>query len=95
MHVIAYPMIKGFLSLHPDATSSLTSWFKVMEKSNIENFSQLRETFPTADKVENCVVFNISGNKYRLIAVIHFNRRKVYIRHILTHSEYDQGKWKK
>jgi mRNA interferase HigB len=40
------------------------------------------------------VVFNIGGNKYRLIAAVHFNRRKVYVRHVLTHAEYDKGKWK-
>jgi mRNA interferase HigB len=40
-------------------------------------------------------VFNIGGNKYRLIAAIHFNRQKVYIRHVLTHPEYDRGRWKK
>jgi mRNA interferase HigB len=39
-------------------------------------------------------VFNIGGNTYRLIAAIHFNRRKVYIRHILTHQEYARGAWK-
>ncbi len=40
------------------------------------------------------IVFNIGGNKYRLIASIHFNRGKVYIRRVLTHSEYDKGDWK-
>ena len=49
---------------------------------------------PSADKVGQWIVFNIGGNKYRLIAVIHFNRGKVYIRHILTHQEYDKGGWK-
>lgn len=39
-------------------------------------------------------VFNIGGNKYRLIAAIHFNRQKVYVRNVLTHKEYDQGDWK-
>jgi len=45
--------------------------------------------------VGNLVVFNIGGNKYRLIAAIHFNRGKVYIRDVLTHAEYDKERWKK
>ena len=45
-------------------------------------------------KVGDFIVFNIGGNKYRLITAIHFNRRKVYIRHVLTHQEYDRGAWK-
>lgn len=95
MHVIAHPIIRQFSNIHPDAASSLSSWYKIIKKNDFENFSQLREIFPTADKVENCIIFNICGNKYRLVAVIHFNRKKVYIRHILTHTDYDLEKWKK
>jgi HigB_toxin, RelE-like toxic component of a toxin-antitoxin system len=50
--------------------------------------------FPSADQVGKLTVFNIGGNKVRLIAAIHYNRHKVYIRAVLTHSEYDEGKWK-
>jgi hypothetical protein len=49
---------------------------------------------PHADQVGGLTVFNIGGNKARLIAAIHYNRRKVYIRAVLTHAEYDAGKWK-
>ena len=54
----------------------------------------MKSVFGTASIVGNCVIFNIGGNKYRLIAVIHFNRGKLYVRHVLTHAEYDEGKWK-
>jgi mRNA interferase HigB len=65
-----------------------------MRETEFANFPELRAVFPSADKVEDWIVFNIGGNKYRLIASIHFNRRKVYIRHVLTHQEYDRGNWK-
>lgn len=55
---------------------------------------ELRRVSPHADLVGSLVVFNIGGNKVRLIAAIHFNRGKIYIREILTHSEYDRGDWK-
>lgn len=48
-----------------------------------------------ADQVGKFTVFNIGGNKVRLIAAVHYNRNKIYIRHVLTHCEYDAGKWKK
>ena len=51
--------------------------------------------FPQADQVGKKTVFNIGGNKYRLIAAIHYNRGRVYIRAILTHRDYDRGIWKK
>lgn len=50
--------------------------------------------FPAADQVGKLTVFNIGGNKVRLVAAIHYNRRKVYLRAVLTHKEYDEGKWK-
>jgi mRNA interferase HigB len=54
----------------------------------------LRETFPSADQVGKLTVFNIGGNKVRLIAAIHYNRKKIYVRAVLTHSEYDEQRWK-
>jgi mRNA-degrading endonuclease HigB of HigAB toxin-antitoxin module len=61
----------------------------------ILNFVQLRQTFPHADQVGKFTVFDVGGNKVRLIAAEHNNRNKIYIRHVLTHEEYDTGKWKK
>jgi mRNA interferase HigB len=51
--------------------------------------------FASADNVEGLTVFDIGGNKFRLITSIHYNRPKVYIRAVLTHAEYDRGNWKK
>ena len=58
------------------------------------NFADVRTVFPSADQVGKFTVFDIGGNKFRLIAVIHFNRGKVFVRHVLTHQEYDRGQWK-
>ena len=65
-----------------------------MKLSQFDNFSEVRAVFPNADKVGNVTVFNIGGNKARLIAAIHYNRKRVYIRAVLTHQEYDKSKWK-
>ena len=65
-----------------------------MRQTRFNSFTALRHTFPSADKVGDFVVFNIAGNKYRLVVSIHFNREKVYIRHVLTHHAYDRGEWK-
>ena len=94
MHVISRKALSNFWKKHPDSRVALSRWFKIVQKTNFKSFGDLRSTFPSADKVEDLVVFNIGGNKYRLIASIHFNRGKVYIRYVLTHSEYDKGDWK-
>ena len=66
-----------------------------MKKGRFRSFVHLRETFPSADLVGRFTVFNVGGNKVRLISVAHFNRGKIFIRAVLTHQEYDAGTWKK
>lgn len=94
MHVISRKALREFWEQHPDSESSLSRWFKLMENTDFTSFEDLRTTFPTADKVGDLIVFNIAGNKYRLIVAIHFNRGRVYVRHVLTHQEYNRGAWK-
>ncbi|GAB4450740.1 MAG: type II toxin-antitoxin system HigB family toxin [Anaerolineales bacterium] len=95
MHIICRKALIQFWERHPDSKTALARWFKVVETTEFHSFAELRNVFPSADKVEDWVVFNIGGNKYRLIASVHFNRGKVYIRHVLTHAEYERGDWKK
>jgi mRNA interferase HigB len=95
MHVIAKPALIHFWTKHPDARSSLMAWFKIIQANDFASYAELKRTFASADHVKGLTVFNIAGNKYRLIAAVHYNRHKVYIRHVLTHAEYDLGKWKK
>src|SRR5438094_11297 len=94
MHIISRKTLRQFWEQHPDSESALARWFKIVQQNDFASFEALRATFPTADKVGDLIVFNISGNKYRLVTAIHFNRRKVYIRHVLTNQEYDRGAWK-
>ena len=94
MHVISRKTLREFWEQHPDSESPLSRWFKLMENTDFTSFEDLRTTFPTADKVGDLIVFNIAGNKYRLIVAIHFNRGRVYVRHVLTHQEYNRGAWK-
>lgn len=94
MHIITRKRLNEFAQEHPDAESALAHWYREMKGRSYANFAQLRETFPSADQVDNKTVFNIGGNKYRLIAAVHYNRARVYIRAILTHRDYDKGTWR-
>ena len=95
MHIISRKALIQFWEKHPDSKTALARWFKVVKTTEFQSFNDIRTVFPSADKVQDWIVFNIGGNKYRLIASIHFNRGKIYIRHVLTHTEYDRGEWKK
>ena len=94
MHVITRKRLNEFAEKHHDTKSALARWYALMRKRRFSNFVQLREAFPQADQVGKFTIFNIGGNKVRLIAAVHYNRNKIYIRHVLTHQEYDTGKWK-
>ena len=94
MHVITRKRLNNFAEKFPETKSALANWYSSMKQNDFSSFVELRAIFPSADKVGKLTVFNIGGNKVRLIAVIHYNRRKVYIRAVLTHNEYDAQKWK-
>ncbi len=94
MRVITKRRITEFNEKYPDSKNSLETWYKIVRKTDFNSFSDVRKVFNSSDKVDKFTVFNISGNKYRLIAAIHYNSKMVYIRHILTHKEYDKNKWR-
>jgi mRNA interferase HigB len=94
MHIITRKRLNEFAEKHPTAKSGLAHWYRGLKRNNPSNFAEMRKMFPNADQVVGLTVFNIGGNKARLIAAIHYNRQKVYIRAVLTHGEYDAGKWK-
>lgn len=81
--------------MHPDAERPLRDWLRLMEQGRFPDFISVRAVWGSADYVDGLIVFNIGGNKYRLIADIRYNLGRVYIRQVLTHAEYDRGLWKR
>lgn len=75
------------------ARPALEAWYKIASRSNFASFDDMRRTFRTADYVNPFTIFDVGGNKFRIIAAIHYNRQKIYIRHVFTHAEYDR--WSK
>jgi len=94
MHVITRRRLNDFIEEHPDFKPGLQHRYRLMRSRNFDSFASLREVFPAADQVGKLTVFNIGGNKARIITAIHYNRGNIYIRYVLTHVEYDKGKWK-
>ena len=94
MHVISRKKLKQAALRHPELEPALDVWFRIAKRALWQNLSDVRETFATADGVEKWTIFNIKGNKYRLITEINYRFHRVYIRHVLTHAEYIREKWK-
>ncbi len=95
MHIITRKKIVDFAKNYPECATALNAWYKIVKHANFRNFAELRNVFPATDQVKGLTVFNIGGNKVRLIAAVHYNTQRLYIRHVLTHKEYDKNKWRK
>jgi mRNA interferase HigB len=94
MHIISKKRLREFWEKHTDAKDPLLAWYKFVEKAAWKNLDDTKKDFPHADLVGLCTVFNIKGNKYRLITIIKYKAQRVYIMQVLTHSEYDKDWWK-
>jgi mRNA interferase HigB len=94
MHIITRSRLGEFWEKHPDS-KTLLLWYKLTITADWQNFVEVREVFPSVDQVKNFTIFNIGGNKYRLITFVDYTYQKVFIRHVLTHAEYDKDNWKK
>src|SRR4051812_29562522 len=89
MRVISRRPLREFWETHPAAKGPLAVWFQLMQ-SNYGDFNQIRRTFGAADYFAPFTIFDVGGNKFRVITVIHYNRQRVYVRHVFTHTEYDR-----
>lgn len=84
-----------FAVVHEQADTPLQAWRKVMETNSFANFAALKSLMNATDRVGDYYVFDVGGNKYRVIAAIHFDKQRLYVRHVFTHLEYDQWSKKK
>lgn len=93
MRIVTYKRIQEFSEKHSDAEIPLRFWYSVTNKRKWESINDIKRDFNSVDYVGNHrFVFNIKGNTYRLIAIISFNAKKVYIRFIGSHAEYEKIK---
>ncbi|WP_227438392.1 type II toxin-antitoxin system HigB family toxin [Methylobacterium sp. W2] len=92
MRVISNKSLVAFAASHAASATPLQAWRKIVETNGFANFSELKKTFNTVDKVRGYYVFDMGGNKYRLIAAIHFDTQKLFVWYVFTHKEYDAWK---
>lgn len=99
MRVISLKLLREFWSRHRDAEQPLRNWYKTATKARWSSLQNVREAYPNADGVQSSggdmlTVFNVGGNKYRLITRIRYDYQLINVRAIMTHREYDADKWK-
>jgi mRNA interferase HigB len=94
MHIISYRTLRDFIETHLAAKTPLNAWYTTAKKAAWQNLAEVRQTYPHADPVRSLTVFNIGGNKYRLVVGINYESQVIYIKGIFTHEEYDEENWK-
>ncbi len=91
MRIIARKTLRDFWERHPDAEQPLRAWFSESEHASWENSKDIKARYPAASFLTaNRIVFNIKGNRYRLIVHVRYDMGRIYIRFVGTHAEYDK-----
>ena len=93
MRIVSRKALRDATARHSEWGASLNAWYKISENANWDNFAEVRASWRNSDVVGPFVIFDISHNKCRLIATIKYKWKMVYIRHILSHADYDQKDW--
>jgi len=95
VRVISRPAILRFSEEHRDALAPLLNWYRITRRADWDSLAGLRKDFAHADIVGRRTVFNIHGNRYRLIARVNYRTKRVFILDILTHAAFTKGDWKR
>ena len=94
MRIVSEKALREIAAKHSDAGAALAIWRTIVRRADWKSSADVKATFSNSDLVAGRTVFNIAANRYWLIAYIAFRGRKVFVKAILTHREYDQGAWK-
>lgn len=94
MRIIKRGALVQFWQRHPDAKASLESWYAVVRRATWKTPAEMKLVYSNADLVGRRTVFNIAGNKYRMITRVNYQTQRVFVLYLLTHAEYDRGDWK-
>ncbi len=95
MHVISRKKLLEAADAHADLAAPLDFWYRIAKSAGWNSLEDVRIQLPKTDGVGEYTVFNIKGNAYRLISKINYKTKTLFILHVLTHAEYDKGRWNK
>jgi mRNA interferase HigB len=91
VRIITRRRLRDFAEQHPDAEGPLNAWYAIVKTKDYTNPHEVREDFATVSFLgEYRTVFNIGGNKYRMVVDVRYDLGRVYIRDVLTHADYDR-----
>lgn len=97
MHIISRRGIDAAIKRHPDAADWLNAWWSRASLARWESLHDVRRDYAAVDQVQRCLIFNVRGNRYRFICRVTYARQwtrgTLFVKHFLTHAEYDKDPW--
>lgn len=94
MRLIAINKLREAAAKYPDVANQVEDFYEIIKRADWKNLEEVKQTFSTAEAVGNFTVFNIKGNRYRLILNINYKKQIAFFKYFLTHADYNKGKWK-
>lgn len=96
MRIVTWRALRQFADKWPVAAEPLRVWYRLTEQATWRNFADVKCTFGQTDRVkvksgQTVCVFDIGGNKFRLVAFVSYAQGKLYILRVMTHKDYDKG----
>lgn len=104
VNIIAKPSLRRLAERHALTVEWVEAWIAKVSSREWGSLLDVQQDYPSADHVCSCLIFNVLGNNYRLIVGVWWSRPdqngelaggRLYIKHLLTHAEYDKNKWRK
>lgn len=89
MHIISLKTLREFWRKHPPAEAPLRQWHSIVENIDFKDLGHIKSIFNAADYVPPYVIFDVAGNNYRVVVIVQYRAKRVYIREVMTHREYD------
>ncbi len=89
MHIISLKTLREFWHKHPPAEAALRQWHSIVENVDFKDLGHIKSIFNTADYVPPYEIFDVAGNNYRVVVIVQYRAKRVYIREVMTHREYD------
>jgi mRNA interferase HigB len=93
LRVLGTEVLDKAKKTHRDLTSSIATWLMIAREARWKNLNEVRLTWRNTDCVKGKTIFNIKGNRYRLIAIVNYASQTIIVRMLVTHAEYSRGEW--
>jgi mRNA interferase HigB len=95
LRVLGAEVLDRAAKTHGDLKSSVATWLTVARTAMWKNLNEVRQTWRNTDCVKGKTIFNIKGNRYRLIAIVNYASQTIIVKMLVTHAEYSEGRWNK